>query len=84
MNYKDSLKSLEEKVLNLYSPLHIYFQSFFLKYHCIFSNNDTYLDIKESLNSPKGMFYSYQAPITLARKNGSDCQNHEINRVSNT
>jgi len=45
-----------QEVLNFYSQLRIYFKILFLKYYCIFSKKNIYLNIRESQNPPKGSF----------------------------
>jgi len=48
MDYKDSINPSMKKTIHKLHPLvHIYFQSLSLKYHCFFSQKNTYLNIKE-------------------------------------
>jgi hypothetical protein len=53
MGYMVSHESFKLQIINLRSLLHISFKSLFLKNYIFFSKNNTYLSIKESLNSLK-------------------------------
>ena len=54
------MNSSKKKVFSFYFLLHIYFQSLFLKYDCFFSQKDIYLNIEDSLNLSKWIFYRYR------------------------
>jgi len=73
ISYKDSMNPLmNKKVHNLCYLLQIYFQSLFLKYHCLFSKKDTYLSIK-SLEIHRKDILHVSTTSHMVNENGSHC-----------
>jgi hypothetical protein len=73
MSYKDSINPLmNKKVHNLRYLLQIYFQSLFLKYHCLFSKKDTCLSIK-SLEIHRKDILHLSTTSHIVNENKSHC-----------
>lgn len=69
MDYQDPMNPSIKKIYNLHSLQHIYFHSFSIKYHCIFSKKGTHLSIRESPNPPKRIFNRYRLLVIMVKKN---------------